>query len=267
MIEGLGKLLTNLEPVADGAARVLGQDAFWMSSRFDQGTVRMRNLQVLIPSRPACWLTFTTTDADFAAQEKTFWAAIDSLARVGDAKAAAQAAVRRDGARLVVDETGFSIEPPKGWSEGDARATMGAFLFVAGPAADGFAPNLNVRTIVGAEAFAVADVEREAAPTMQKVMPGCKIAGFAEATIDARRGVRSQATYRSGKVACTAVQYFVPAQPQSFVVTFTVASKDAEALLPEIEKSAGSIKVVAPTPPGKAAKPAEGKPGESARDG
>jgi hypothetical protein len=253
----LGKVLTEYAFVADGRLDVLGTSAYWLSGTYRQGETKLRNLQVLIPGTPCHWLTLTARTASFAEREAQLRKALAGLHRVDDYKPPENVVVRIQGKRLCVDELEFSIEPPAGWKAADASRVPGAFLFAAGPAVAGFAPNVNVGTGRGADALDPAAVRKEVEPGLAKALDKLKLAECASRTVGGRKAVRLRASYMQGALQLTMVQYLVPAQPRIFVVTYTVPTSEATKLLQAIDASAATIEV----PEAKAGKrePAKGR--------
>jgi hypothetical protein len=239
----LGKALTEYAFVADGRLDAAGTSVYWLSGTFRQGETKLRNLQVLIPGTPCHWLTLTARITSFGERETQLRKALASLRRVGEAEPETPVTVRMQGKRLCVDERGFSIEPPAGWKPADASRAAGAFLFAAGPAIAGFAPNLNVRTQPGADALDPAAVRKQAEPALAKTLDKFQLAECASRTVGGRKAVRLRASYVQGELQLTVVQYLVPAQPRSFAITYTVPTSEASKLLSAIDASAATIEV------------------------
>ena len=255
LVTTLGKTLTEYAFVADGRLDVGGTSAYWLSGTFRQGETKVRNLQVLIAGTPCHWLTLSARTASFAEREAQLRKALATLRRVDEAKPVTNVTVRVQGKRLCVDELGFEIEPPAGWKVADASRVLGAFLFAAGPAIAGFAPNVNVRTGAGADALDPAAVRKGEEPSLKKMFDELRLAECASRTVGGRKAVRLLATYVQAGLKLTMVQYLVPAQPHKFVVTYTVPTSEAAKLLTAIDASAATIAV----PPAEADKKEPGK--------
>jgi len=238
----LGKTLTEYAFVADGRLDVGGTSTYWLSGTFRQGETKVRNLQVLIPGTPCHWLTLTARTASFADREAQVRKALAGLRRVDEGVVAANVVVRVQGKRLCVDELGFSIEPPAGWKVAEAPI-KGCFLFAAGPAIAGFAPNLNVRTGRGADALDPAAVRKEVEPVLAKMFDKLQLAECAARTVGGRKAVRLRASFVQAERPLTLVQYLVPAQPRKFVITYTVPTSEVTKLLQAIDASAATIEV------------------------
>jgi len=245
MTAQLGKTLTGYAFVADGRLDLLGASAYWLSGTFRQGETKLRNLQVMIPGTPCHWLTLTARADAFAERDAQLRKALASLRRVGEEEPVVNVTVRVQGKRLCVDELGFSIEAPAGWKVADASSVLGAFLFAAGPAIAGFAPNVNVRTQPGADALDPAAVRKKAEPVLAKMFDKMKLAECASRTVGGRKAVRLRGSFEQAERPLTVVQYLVPAQPRTFVITYTVPTSEAAKLLAALDASAATIEVVA----------------------
>lgn len=237
----LEKLLNEYAFVEDGTRSVLGKDCYWISSTFENASDAMRNLQVLVGSEPAFWLTFTTTTAAFAEYRKEIDAALATLTQVGEGKAAERVEVRKVGARLHVH--GFSFEPPAGWEQGDAALALNALLFAHGPAEAGFSPNVNVRATPAMSRLDVATTTKEIKAALAGALPEGKVLDVAPVKLGGRQCLRTRATYKAAVRELSMVQYLVPGEPESFVVTYTTSKETAAALAKAIEKSAATIRI------------------------
>jgi S1-C subfamily serine protease len=96
----------------------------------------------------------------------------------------------------------------------------------------------------------VAQVRSQLEAALPKAAPGAKIEQVAPFAIDGRYGARARLRWTTGKHELVAYQFHVPAEPQSFVVTYTVRAADAARLAASIEASARTIHVapVVPAP-------------------
>lgn len=240
----LAKALTDYAFVADGRLDLLGANAYWLSGTFRQGETNVRNLQVLVPGTPCHWLTLSARTGSFAEREAQLRKALATLRRVGEFTPVTNVAVRVQGKRLCVDDLDFSIEPPAGWKVADPSRAAGAFLLAAGPETAG-APNLNVRTRAGADALDPAAVRKEVEPALKKMFDELRLAECASRTVGGRKAVRLLASYAQAGRKLTMVQYLVPSQPHTFVVTYTVPTGEASKLLAAIDASAATIAVPA----------------------
>ena len=108
----------------------------------------------------------------------------------------------------------------------------------------GFAPNLNVRAVAGADALDPAAVRKEVQPALAKMFDKFQLAESSSRTVGGRKAVRLRATYAQAERQYTMVQYLVPAQPRAFVVTYNVPTSEAAKLLTAIDASAATIEVV-----------------------
>lgn len=246
MVAALGKLLQDYEFVEDGRMDVRGKSAWWLSSRFTQDGVRLRNLQVLVPGEPCVWFTFTTTDEAFAARQPDIRGKLATLRKAGEAVVASPVVVSADGRRLIVGEYGFSFEPPDGWKQGAAEVALGAFLFVVGEPVDGFAPNVNVRAAPAASRMDPRVVRQELEAGLPKLFDSTVIHECAVRTVGKLKPVRARVTCTKGDRKLHVVLYYVPGKPHSFVVTYTVAEADVGKLLARLDASAATIALVEP---------------------
>lgn len=238
VLEGL---LTKYAFVEDGVRKVLGKDCYWISSTFETNGTAMRNMQVLVGTKPGFWLTFTTTTSAFPVYVKEFEAALATLTADGVIAPADRPDVRKVGDRLHID--GFSFEPPSGWAPGDPAAAMSALMFVVGPTTDGFAANVNVRQAPAIAKLDVKQLGKTVGDELVKALPDAKLLEAVGVKIGDRQCLRTRATYKLPLGRIEMVQYVIPAEPTSFVVTYSIAAKVAAAQAKAIEKSAGTIRI------------------------
>ncbi|MBK8100145.1 MAG: hypothetical protein IPK26_23840 [Planctomycetes bacterium] len=246
MVVELGKVLQDYEFVEDGRMDVRGRSAWWLSSRFTQDGVRLRNLQVLVPGEPCVWFTFTTTDEGFAVRQPEVRARLATLRAAGEAVANSPVVVSADGKRLIYDEYGFSFEPPEGWLQGAASILVGPFLFATGKPVDGFAPSVNVRHAPAAPRMDPRVVRQELEAELPKLFDRSVIHECAVRTVGKLKPVRARVTCHKDDRQLHMLLYYVPGKPHSFVVTYTVAGSEVDRLLTRLDASAATIAIVEP---------------------
>lgn len=239
--ESMANVLDGYEVVEHGTRKALGKTSFWITGRFAQQGRRVRNLQVLLPGKPGLWMTFTTTADAFSDESKVFLAAVDTMTSAPVTLAGAKSKVVRDGDRLVAVDAGFSLVPPAGWKDVDEALGMGAFLSVLGESKDGFAPNLNVRTDAATAAFDLKTVEATLREVLPKVLKKAVVEEVVACKVAGRDGVRVRATHELPVGEVCLLQYLIPGEPKSFVVSFTVSKKTLEQWQPLIEASVATV--------------------------
>jgi hypothetical protein len=256
LVDALSKLMVSYRMRADGVRKVAGKDAYWISSEFEQGEEMLRNLQILLPTKPGFCVTFTTTAAAFDELTPEIDAAMATIAAGATLRGAKVANVRTEGARHHVDEQRFSLELPADWQPGDASVAAGAFFFAAGVTGDGFAPNVNVRAIAGMAKLDAAALEKEIRSALPAALSKCVVDEVKAVKLGKLPSLRTRATYELPIGELAMVQYVIAAQPSSFVVTYTTRRPAMAEAFAMIDKSAASIQI-APADPGQA--PSAGK--------
>ena len=262
LVAAYQKILSGYECVEHGTRDLLGQSTFWISGRFKQGGRGLRNLQVLVPCKPAMWLTFTTTAEAYAKESTDFLAAVATLAVAGKAAAATPVQIVRDGRRLVLVDEHFALVPPPGWKEGDPALGLGTLLWLGGDADGGFAPNLNLRTDAPTDAFDLQEQDKVLRATLPKIGEGVQIQEIAACKVAGRDGIRVRASHVLPVGEICMVQYLIPGKPHSFVATFSVAKAALARWQPAIDECVATFAVDVVLPQKDAAGTPAPKPGK-----
>lgn len=245
LVAELSKALASYKLVGDGKRTVLGKEAYWISGTFASGGTTLRNLQVMLPTTPAFWITFTGVAGEYDAVVAEIEASLATLTASAKLRGAQRVRVRTVAARLHVDDQGFSFEPPAAWLVGDESMAAGAFLFAAGPVDEGFAANVNVRTMPGMARLDIPSMSKQIREELGRALSDCTIDEVTGVKLGKLQGLRTRATYRMPVGELAMVQYIVPAQPSSFVLTYTTTRTAMAKAFAGIEKSAGSVMVAA----------------------
>lgn len=244
LVDAYRKLFTDFEFVEDGTLPVLGREAYWISSRFTQGELRLRNFQVLVPASKPCWCTFTMRDDAYTALLPELRTAIATLQQDGlGAPPVAAPAYRMDGEVLVVEELGFRFAPPKGWLPSPAEP--GFVLQCIGKSTHGFAPNVLVATAPAAKELDDKAVRKDLEGGLRSMWKEVSIDHVSQLQIGGKRALL-EASYKSPGGRLTMFHCYLPAEPQSFVLTYTVLSASAAKFRPLVEASVSSIALQRP---------------------
>lgn len=242
LVTSYEKLFHDYAFVDDGTMPVLGRPAYWISSRFRQGKLLLRNFQVLVPAGKPCWCTYTLRDDDYEAQLPALRAALATLQQdVDAAPPQAAPAFHLDGDQVVIEQPRLRFTPPRGWRP--TTAPPGYLLQCRAKAAHGFAANVLLAAAPAAKTLDARAVQQQFEQELRALWKEVGIDRTSQLTIAGSKALLLQASCQSPGGRLTVFQCHVPAEPQSFVLTYIVLAASAAQLRPLIEASAASLAI------------------------